>query len=182
MQISVTFRHMDASDSVRAYIEEKLARIKKYLDEPIDAQAVVGVAKKIRHRVEVTLQAKGITIKGSDETNDMYAAVDAVVDKIERQVKRYKEKIKRHKPMSGRERQVQKTILAPESFEEGQEGPVIIRQASFSIKPMSIDEAVMQMDLLHKDFLVFSDDRSEEISVIYRRSDGNYGLIVPQAK
>ncbi|MBN1141737.1 MAG: ribosome-associated translation inhibitor RaiA [Deltaproteobacteria bacterium] len=182
MQISVTFRHMEASDSIRAYLEEKLARIKKYLDEPIDAQAVVGVAKKIRHRVEVTLQAKGIMIKGSEETNDMYAAVDAVVDKIERQVKRYKEKIKRHKPMSGRERQVQKTILAAESFEEGQEGPIIIRQASFPIKPMSVDEAVMQMDLLHKDFLVFSDDRSEEINVVYRRSDGNYGLIVPQAK
>jgi len=181
MQISVTFRHMEASDAIRAYIEEKLVRIKKYIDEPIDAQAVVGVSKKIRHSVEVTLQAKGILIKGSEETNDMYAAVDAVVDKIERQVKRYKEKIKRHKPVSGRERQVQKTILAAESFEEGQEQPIVIRQANFPIKPMSVEEAAMQMDLLDKMFLVFTDDQSEEINVIYRRSDGNFGLIVPQS-
>jgi putative sigma-54 modulation protein len=182
MQIAVTFRHMETSDPIRAYVEEKLSRVKKYIEEPIDAQVVLSVAKKIRHSAEVTIVAKGITIKGSEETNDMYAAVDNVVDKIERQLKRYKEKIKEHKPLTGRERQVEKTVLAAESFEEGGGEPVIIRSRSFPIKPMSVEEAVMQMDLLHKDFLVFTDDASEEINVVYRRRDGNYGLIVPQGK
>lgn len=180
MQIAVTFRHMEASDPLRAYAEEKLERVKKYIDEPIDAQVVMSVEKKIRHRAEVALVAKGITIKGSEETNDMYAAVDAVVDKIERQLKRYKEKIKNHKPASGRERQVQKTVFAAESIDEGQGERAIIRSHSFPVKPMSVEEAVMQMDLLHKDFLVFTDDESEAINVVYRRKDGNYGLIIPQ--
>ena len=182
MQIAVTFRHMETSDPVRAYVEEKLDRVKKYIDEPIDAQVVVSVEKKIRHRAEVNLVAKGITIKGSEETNDMYAAIDAVVDKIERQLKRYKENLKKHKPLSGRERQVQKTVLAAESIDEGAEQPVIVRTNRFSVKPMSVEEAVMQMDLLHKEFLVFTDDKTEEINVVYRRKDGNYGLIAPESK
>jgi putative sigma-54 modulation protein len=173
---------METSDPVRTYAEEKLARVKKYIDEPIDAQVSLSVEKKIRHRAEVMLVAKGITIKGSEETNDMYAAIDNVVDKIERQLKRYKEKIKEHKPLTGRERQVQKTVLAAESFDQGQGQPVIIRSDSFSVKPMAVEEAVMQMDLLHKDFLVFTDSQSAEINVVYRRKDGNYGLIVPQTK
>jgi putative sigma-54 modulation protein len=182
MQIAVMFRHMDTSEPVRAYVEEKLSRVKKYIEEPIDAQVALSVEKKIRHKVEVTIVAKGITIKGSEETNDMYAAVDNVVDKIERQLKRYKEKIKEHKPLTGRERQVEKSVLAAESIDEGMGEPVIIRSRSFPVKPMSVEEAVMQMDLLNKEFLVFTDSTSEEINVVYRRRDGNYGLIVPQAK
>jgi putative sigma-54 modulation protein len=173
---------MEASEPVRAYLEEKVSRIKKYIEEPIDAQAVLSVSKKIRHSAEVTIVAKGITIKGSEETNDMYAAIDAVVDKLERQLKRYKEKLKNHKPLPGAARQVEKTILAAESIDEGTGEPVIIRSQSFSIKPMAVEEAVMQMDLLNKEFLVFTDATSEEINVVYRRKDGNYGLIVPERK
>jgi len=181
MQVAATFRHMEVSAPVRDYLQEKLARVKKYIDEPIDAQAVLSVEKKIRHRAEVTLVAKGITIKGTETTSDMYAAIDAVVDKIERQLKRYKERLKRHKPLSGRERQVQKSVLAAESVDEDTvQEPVIVRSHSFPVKPMSVEEAVMQMDLLHKDFLVFTNDQNEDINVVYRRKDGNYGLIEPQ--
>lgn len=182
MQIAVTFRHMEVSEPVRAYVEEKLSRVKKYIEEPIDAQVALSVEKKIRHSAEVTIVAKGITIKGSEETNDMYAAIDLVVDKIERQLKRYKEKIKAHKPSPERGREVQKTVIAAESIEEGTGQPTIIRTRSFPVKPMSVEEAVMQMDLLHKDFLVYTDSTSEEINVVYRRKDGNFGLIVPQSK
>ena len=178
MQITTTFRHMEPSDALKSYAEEKLDRVKKYIDEPIVAQVFLTV-EKIRHMAEVTLTAKGITIKASEETNDMYAAVDAVVDKIERQMRRYKERIKAHKPSTDtRERQVQKSIVAAESIEQSRE-PVVIKTKTFSIKPMSVEEAVMQMDLLHKDFLVFTDAATEHINVIYRRKDGNYGLIEP---
>jgi len=181
MQITVTFRHMESSEPVRAYVEEKLAKVKKYIDEPVEAQVVLSVEKKIRHKTEVTLGAKGITIKASDETQDMYAAIDGVLDKIERQLKRYKDKIKNHKPDTvGRERMVAKTIYAAESIDEGHPEPTIIKTDSFQVKPMSVEEAVMQMDLLDKEFLVFTDSTSEAINVVYRRKDGNYGLIVPQ--
>jgi putative sigma-54 modulation protein len=109
----------------------------------------------------------------------MYAAIDAVVDKIERQLRRYKERIKDHKPApDALERQVRKSIVEAESIEQ-RRTPVVIRTKTFSIKPMSVEEAVMQMDLLHKDFLVFTDSTTDAINVIYRRKDGNYGLIEP---
>ncbi|BCR05487.1 ribosomal subunit interface protein [Desulfuromonas versatilis] len=180
MQIDVTFRHMETSEPLRAYADEKLARVKKYIDEPIDVQVVLSVEKKIRHKAVVTMNAKGIGIKASEETNDMYAAIDAVLDKIERQLKRYKEKIKNHKPEAGRGREIRKTVFAAESVEEGAVEPVIIRSNSFQVKPMAVEEAVMQMDLLEKEFLVFTDSATEEINVVYRRKDGNYGVIVPQ--
>ncbi|MBN2645173.1 MAG: ribosome-associated translation inhibitor RaiA [Desulfuromonadaceae bacterium] len=180
MQIAVTFRHMDSSDPLRTYAEEKLARVNKYIEEPIDAQVVLTVEKKIRHNAEVALVAKGITIKASAEAEDMYAALDDVVDKIERQLKRYKEKLKSHTPRKGRARNVTKTVIEAASIDLGAPEPKIVKTQSFPVKPMSIDEAVMQMDLLDKDFLVFTDDATEEVNVIYRRKDGNYGLIVPQ--
>jgi putative sigma-54 modulation protein len=179
MQIPTTFRHLDPSDPLKSYAEEKLERVNKYIDEPVVAQVFMTV-EKIRHCAEVTITAKGITIKASEETNDMYSAIDAVVDKIERQLRRYKERIKKHKPASeSLARQVKKTVVAAESIDQQQE-PVVIRTNTFSIKPMSVDEAVMQMDLLHKDFLVFTDAVTDSISVVYRRKDGNYGLIEPQ--
>jgi putative sigma-54 modulation protein len=181
MQVAVTFRHMESSEPLRSYAEEKLPRVKKYIDEPVEAQVVLSVEKKIRHKAEVTLAAKGITIKAAEQTEDMYAAIDGVLDKLERQLKRYKDKIKRHKPLTGRERQMAKTVFAAQSIDEGHPEPVIIKSNTFQVKPMSVEEAVMQMDLLEKDFLVFTDSNSAEINVVYRRKDGNYGLIVPQS-
>jgi len=179
MQIITTFRHMEPSEALKSYAEEKLERVKKYIDEPIAVQVFLTV-EKIRHSAEVTITAKGITIKAAEETNDMYASVDAVSDKIERQLRRFKERIKAHKPSSDtRERLVQKSIVEAQSIEESNE-PVIIKTKSFSMKPMSVEEAVMQMELLHKDFLVYTEASTENINVVYRRKDGNYGLIAPE--
>lgn len=179
MQVTTTFRHMEQSDSLKSYAEEKLERVAKYIDEPISAQVYFSVEKKIRHIVEIVISAKGVNTKASEATNDMYAAIDAVIDKIERQLKRYKEKIKAHKPNGDeRGRQISKKIFQAESIEANIE-PVVIRTKTETAKPMSVDEAVMQMDLLHKDFIVFTDSVNGEIHVLYRRKDGNYGLIEP---
>lgn len=180
MQITTTFRHMEQSDALKSYAEEKLDRVAKYIDEPITAQVYFAVEKKIRHIVEIVIVAKGVSTKASEATNDMYAAIDAVIDKIERQLKRYKEKIKAHKPNGeDRGRQFSKIIFEAESIEASTE-PVIIRTQTETAKPMSVEEAVMQMDLLHKDFIVFTDAVNNDISVMYRRKDGNFGLIEPQ--
>jgi len=171
---------MEQSDALKAYAEEKLERVVKYIYEPINAQVYFTVEKKIRHIVEIVITARGISTKASDATNDMYAAIDAVIDKIERQLKRYKEKIKAHKP-SGDEhgRQISKKVFQGDSIEENAE-PVVIYTKIETAKPMSVEEAVMQMDLLHKDFLVYTDALSSGIKVLYRRKDGNFGLIEPQ--
>ncbi|HEY4744888.1 MAG TPA: ribosome-associated translation inhibitor RaiA [Desulfuromonadaceae bacterium] len=180
MLVTTTFRHMEQSDALKSYAEEKLERVAKYIDAPINAQIYFTVEKKIRHIVEIVITAKGVNTKAAEATNDMYAAVDAVIDKIERQLKRYKEKIKAHKP-NGEERgrQISKKIFQAESIESSAE-PVVIRTKTETAKPMSVDEAVMQMDLLHKDFIVFTDSVNNELSVLYRRKDGNFGLIEPQ--
>ena len=180
MQVTTTFRHMEQSDALKTYAEEKLDRVAKYIDEPINVQVYFTVEKKIRHIVEIVIVAKGISTKASEATNDMYAAIDAVIDKIERQLKRYKEKIKAHKPSGDeRGRQFSKKIFEAESIETNSE-PVVIKTQTETAKPMSIEEAVMQMDLLHKDFIVFTDSINNDISVMYRRKDGNFGLIEPQ--
>ena len=182
MQIAVTFRHMESSDALRDYVEEKLARVKKYIDEPIDAQVVLSVQKKIHHRAEVTMVAKGLTMKSEEDKEDMYAAIDLMVDKIERQLKRYKEKLKSHKGSPVGQKQSPEAPEVAVEPDDADGSPEIIRDHSRFIKPMSVEEAVMQMDLLGKEFLVFTEDNSEQMNVVYRRKDGNYGLIVPPEK
>ncbi len=180
MQVTMTFRHMEQSDALKAYAEEKLERVEKYIDGPINAQVYFSVEKKIRHIVEIVINSRGISTKASDATNDMYAAIDAVIDKIERQLVRYKEKIKAHKPNGDEHgRQLSKKIYEAESIEAGTNS-VVIKTTTETAKPMSVEEAVMQMDLLHKDFIVFTDADSSDINVLYRRKDGNFGLIEPQ--
>ncbi|ACD95881.1 ribosome hibernation-promoting factor, HPF/YfiA family [Trichlorobacter lovleyi] len=179
MQVSTTFRHMEQSEALKSYAEEKLERVAKYIDEPISAQVYFTV-EKIRHIVEIVISGRGITTKASEATNDMYAAVDAVLDKIERQLKRYKEKLKDHKPAGENNgRTMSKKVFQAEGLETNAE-PVVITTKTETAKPMAVEEAVMQMDLLHKDFLVFTDATSNEINVLYRRKDGNFGLIEPQ--
>ena len=180
MQVTMTFRHMEQSDALKAYAEEKLERVTKYIDSPINVQVYFSVEKKIRHIVEIVINSKGISTKASEATHDMYASIDAVIDKIERQLVRYKEKIKAHKPNGDEHgRQLSKRIFEADSIEASTDS-VVIKTTTETAKPMSVEEAVMQMDLLHKDFIVFTDADSSEINVLYRRKDGNYGLIEPQ--
>ena len=179
MQVSVTFRRIDASDTLRNYAHEKLNRIKKYIEDPIEAHVVLSV-EKFRHIAEVSINANGLRINGQEETGDMYSAIDMVVDKVEAQIKKYREKLKKRKSDGGTKPLVMKmNILAGESFEEDS-GPEVIKTKQINAKPMDIDEAVMQMDLANSEFLVFTNARTQNINVIYRRRDGNYGLIEPE--
>jgi putative sigma-54 modulation protein len=169
---------METSDAVRSYAEEKLQRVKKYLPDPINVHVILSV-EKIRHTAEISIVTNGLTIYAEDETLDMYSAIDAVLDKIERQVRKYKDKIQRKKAHhSSQHPGIKMQVLSSESFEPEHE-PMIVKNKNFFAKPMSIDEAAMQMDLMHNDFLVFTNANSDNINVIYRRKDGNYGLIEP---
>ena len=181
MQVSVTFRKIDASDTLRNYAREKLYRIKKYVEDPIEAYVVLSV-EKFRHIAEVSINADGLRLNGQEETGDMYSAIDMVVDKVESQIKKYRHRLKKRKSDGGPKPLVMRmNVLASESFEEDQE-PQIIKTKQINAKPMDIDEAVMQMELANSEFLVFTNAKTEAINVIYRRRDGNYGLIEPENK
>ncbi len=179
MQLSVTFRNMEPSEALKNYVQERTARLTKYIDHPLDSQVTLTV-QKFRQIADVVINANGIRIAGQESNEDMYAAIDLVMDKIERQMKKYKERIRKHKPAPGREIRWKREIYEPESFEEDRE-PVVIRTENYFVKPMSVDEAAMQMELSQQDFLVFNNASTQTVNVLYRRKDGNYGLIVPQS-
>jgi putative sigma-54 modulation protein len=176
MQISVTFRNMETSDALKAYAAEKLERLKKYLDEPLDIQVVLS-KNKYRNGAEVKMVSRGIVMRGEENTEDMYSSIDLVVDKIERQARKYKDKIRAYKAVSlGEEIRVRHEVLDQASLDEDRI-PKIIQSQEFSAKPMSVEEAVMQMDLMSNDFLVFMNSGTKDVNVVYRRKDGNIGLI-----
>lgn len=178
MQVSVTFRKIEASDTLRSYAEDKLYRVKKYVEDPIDAHVVLSV-EKFRHIAEVSVDANGLRLNGVEETEDMYSAIDMAVDKIESQIKRYRQKLKKRKSdASSKDLVMRRDALAGESLEESEE-PQVIKTKQVYVKPMDPDEALMQMNLVNSEFLVFTNAKTQTINVIYRRKDGNYGLIEP---
>ena len=177
MNLNITFRHVEPSAALKDYAVEKVDRLKKYFDGLVEGHVVLG-QEKIRHLAEVTLQANGLRINAKEENADFYSAIDNVVDKLERQLVRYKEKLKRHKPLTNRERRsLQEKVYAYESFEEAT--PRVIQTEHYATHPMSVDEAVMQMDLTDRAFVVFT-DQDDKVKVVYRREDGHYGLIEPE--
>jgi putative sigma-54 modulation protein len=185
MQLNITFRHMDPIDSLKDYAREKVDRVNKYLDRAGDAHVVLSLERHLHH-ADITIHSGGWVLRGREKSEDMYASIDLAMDKIERQLRRYKERLKHH---HGRERvhhrqdllnQVRvryDVVSVPEPEKESVEGPRIIRTNEFLARPMNVDEAVMQMDLMNNDFIVFSNAATREINVVYRRKDGHYGLI-----
>ncbi|MGA7875366.1 MAG: ribosome-associated translation inhibitor RaiA [Desulfoferrobacter sp.] len=176
MQISVTFRHIEPSVALREYAEDKISRIKKHVEEPIEAHVVLSV-EKFRHIAEATIKANGMGFKGSEETDDMYSAIDTLADTIESQVRKNKEKFRGRKSTNST-REVA-TAMAAESAEEARidRETRVIRTEQVYAKPMDLDEAVMQLDISSGEFMVFTNRHTNRINVLYRRKDGNYGLI-----
>ncbi|MFQ5870241.1 MAG: ribosome hibernation-promoting factor, HPF/YfiA family [Candidatus Zixiibacteriota bacterium] len=171
MKIIITGRHLEMDEKMRSYAEKKLHKAETYFDRIIEAHMILS-AEKHRRIAEVTLNAKRVTFHAEEETEDIYASIDGVMEKVDTQVRRYKEKLSDRKHRS-------KEVTS--SVEEGSEtGPRIIKVNKFAPKPMTTQEAVMQMMLLGDDFLVFSNSRTNQVNVVYMRKDGNYGWIEPE--
>jgi putative sigma-54 modulation protein len=177
MDITVTFRHMEPIESLKLYAEEKISKINKYLDSPLEAHIVMTV-EKFRHQADVTVSLNGTLIKGVEETGDMYSAIDQVMDKIEKQVKRHLSKIRRRRSENKKSENRSMREEADETAALAQEEPVIEVEKMIA-KPMDPEEAAMQLNLSKQDFLVFRNAKTMEINVIYRRGDGNLRLIEP---
>jgi putative sigma-54 modulation protein len=177
MQTSVTFKNLDSSDTLRSYVQEKLDRFDRLLDNPAEANVVLSV-EKFRHMAEINISGDRLTINGKEETIDMYSAIDMVLDKLEKQIKKSKEKIRERR--SGAKTR-NRDMLAEEINlpEEELERQIKIKYIEY--KPMHVEEAALQMDLLDNNFLVFTNARSDRVNVLYRRKDGHYGLIQPNS-
>lgn len=185
MRLEISARHMEITDALKTHVESRLQKLKAHFDRVIDVNVVLGVEKH-RHLAEITLHANGIRIHGREATGDMYGSVDAVVDKLEKQVRKYKDRINRYQPRKGKETaEYHHHILeyAGESG-EGLEGDDarhrVIRREKLPMKPMNVEEASMQLELVDEPFLVFSNADTQQLNVIYSRNDGTFGLIEPQ--
>lgn len=177
MQTSVTFKNLDPSDNLKTYVTDKLNRFDKLLDNPAEASVVLSV-EKFRHIAEINIIGDRLNINGREETNDMYPAIDMVLDKLEKQIKRGKQKI-RNRRAGAKTKGLD--MAFPEVAAGGGDRTREILVENIEYKPMDVDEAVMQMDLIDDNFLVFTDARTERVNVLYRRKNGDYGLIQPRS-
>lgn len=179
--VKVTGRHLQITEAISDYCTRKIEGL--HLDYPkiIEAHVILEVAK-YRHSAEVVLVCSNhITIEACEETDDMYAAIDAVVDKVQRQMRKYKTRLMRkHRPRKEMVQHLEEHVLDSEPVEEAEhnEHP-IVRTERYPMKPMFVDEAVLQMEMSHRQFLVFFNAKNSRVNVLYRRKGSGFGLIEP---
>jgi putative sigma-54 modulation protein len=174
VQLRVKGRGVEVTDALRSYAEKRLGRLERQLPDPqIELQLSAENNPSIRdsHVAEATVRTKGPVLRARESSHDMRASIDQLVDKLERQVTRYREK-------RGRRRRASRQ--APEEGIPMSEEPQIVRTKQFTVKPMTAEEAVLQLELVGHDFFVFRNADSGEVNVVYRRRQGGYGLIEPQ--
>ena len=176
MQTSFTFRNMEAGEWLKDYVSKKLARIERYIDKPVSAQVILSV-EKFRHVAEIKLSARNITLQGKEEAKEMTLAVDNVIDKIERQMKKYKGKTRNHKDVASMGENMGPGEPSAEEYDEYDENPEVVETRKVVLKPMSLEDAILEMDESRNRFVIYRDSSSESVSVIYRRDDGKYVLI-----
>ncbi|MFP4193561.1 MAG: ribosome hibernation-promoting factor, HPF/YfiA family [Desulfosalsimonas sp.] len=182
MQTTVTFKNLDPSDHLKNYVTTKLDRFDKLLDNPAEAHVVLSV-EKIRHIAEIRLKGDRLNIVCKEKSSDMYSSIDLALDKLEKQLKKQKAKIKDRRQGGRGEDKNPRPAAEPVPQEpafEDNSGPRVIVQ-NLEYKPMDVEEATMQMELISDSFLVFTNARTNQINVLYRRNDGDLGLIQPVA-
>lgn len=177
MQTSVRFKNIAPSDTLKSYVRDKLDRLDKYLYNPAEANVVLSV-EKFRHIAEINIIGDRLNINGKEETEDMYSSIDMILDKLESQIKKSKQKSKQKRSglKTGTKPLMAEAPSGPD--EDPVKGQVVIRNIEY--KPMDIDEAVLQMGLVDNNFLVFTNAKTGRVNVLYRRKDGNFGLIQPR--
>lgn len=198
MQFAVTFRHMEPTEALKAYAKERMERVRKYLPDPIACHVVLSTERH-NHRIDVTFQLhNGLSVAGHETTENMYSSIDLCIAKIERQVRKYKGKLE------GMKARPHHVVAMPwshsivnEAFQgigeapgDGatapEQGPTdtgplpefkVVKTEKFHAQPMSVADAIVQMNLSNEAFLVFRRDEDDGIAVVYKRGDGSYGLI-----
>ena len=172
MKFTIHGKKLKVTEALKSYIEEKIGRLDKYFQNPENISANVLMRLSGNNQVvEVTINTHGLILRGEEANKDLYASIDLVTDKIERQIRKNKTKI--HKKIS------KETIRDFSEFEstEKEENKIVVKRKIIDMKPMSEEEAILQMDLIDHDFFVYKDEDTNNVKVIYKRKDGDYGVI-----
>jgi putative sigma-54 modulation protein len=179
MRLQVKGKNLEVSESIRTYAERKLGKLEKKLPAPTRVELELAVERNAsiaaNHVAEATIWTKGPTLRAREASSDMKASIDQLVEKLERQVIRYRDKRRRR---AARDDGGPPMDAPPTTAEE--RGPTIVKVKQFAVKPMTPEEAVLQLELIGHDFFVFQNADTGELNVVYRRRDGNYGHIEPQ--
>jgi putative sigma-54 modulation protein len=176
MKVKIIGKNIEITEALKNIIEKKISRFDKYFSPDIVAQTTLGVQKN-RHTIEVTIPFNGVVLRAEEQNEDMYISLDIVIDKLEGQIRKHKTKLEKRN--HGTSLKFQGIPLYSNS-EEGDTDPKIVKTKKFAFKPMSAEEAVLQMELVGHSFFVYMSDVTSEVHVVYKRKDGNYGLIEPE--
>ncbi len=171
MDISISFRHITPDETLKRYVEDKLSRLQKYVETSLDVHVVLSIERTYRQRVDVMFTLNGAIINAHEVMTDMYAAVDRIVDKLEVRLKKYRDKVKRFREY----REAGRPQVTTAKREE--EGARIFVAKPVDAKPMDPEEAAMQLQASGNNFIIFRDIERDNVCVMYKRKDGNYGLI-----
>lgn len=174
MKVNIHGKNIRISNYLSDLVEKKISKLDRFFPEDSEAQVKLTVEKN-RHICEVSIPYASATIRAKDVSGDMYASIDAVVEKLEKQVVHYRTKLEK------RHRQPTSVDLPQDSALHEEEERKVVRTKTFDLKPMSVEEAALQMQVLDHDFFVFFNDAADQINVLYLRDDGNLGLIQPAA-
>lgn len=183
MKFNIRGENIEVTGAIRDYVEKKISKLERYFDEPIASEVHVNLSVyNDEQRIEVTVPMKDLLLRGEVQHLDLYAAIDLVVDKLERQIRKYKTKINRKARQNGapkHEFAKMENQAINNELDSNDDDFEIVRTKRFNLKPMDPEEAILQMDMLGHEFFVFTNDKSGESNVVYRRKDGKYGLIEP---
>lgn len=176
MNIVITGKNIEVSDYLRGVVEKKAKKLARYFKPDTDMHVTLSIEKS-RHIAEVTIMFDSIVLRGEEATGDMYSSIDVVLKKLERQMRKHRTKLEKRLKEDAFEAETVYDYYEAQDSED--ETPHVVRNKRFVARPMDIDDAIMQMELLGHSFFVFRNSRDNEVNVLYRRSDGNYGLIEP---
>jgi putative sigma-54 modulation protein len=184
MQVNITFRHLEPTEALKSHVKGRVEHVQRYIDRASEAHAVLHV-ENLDHHAEITVKAGRFLLRGTARSPDMYQSIDAAADRIERQLKKHKEKLyshhkNGHTPLEYTPLDVRHDVL---DMLEHPERPShrVVKSTQFQAKPMTLDEAVLQLELLDVRFYVFQNAKDRSVNVVYRRDDGSFGLIEAKA-
>jgi putative sigma-54 modulation protein len=176
MQVNITFRHLESTEALKSHAKDKVENIQRYVDRPGEAHVVLYV-ENLEHHADINLKAGPFHLRGEAKSEDMYASIDLATDKIQKQLKKHKEKLKNHKfappPEGWQPLDVRHEVFDLDKHPRDR----VVKSSDFQAKPMTLDEAILQMDLLNSQFYVFQNLKDRAVNIVYRRDDGNLGLI-----
>lgn len=179
LNFNIRGENVEVTPAIREYVETKIEKVERYFNEDVNANANVNlkVYNDKQTKVEVTIPMKNVTLRAEEHHNDMYAAIDLIVEKLERQIRKHKTKVNR----KYRDRESVGVYFAQEQAEQNdpatEEEYTVVRTKQFDLKPMDQEEAILQMNLLGHDFYIYTDAESNNTNIVYKRKDGKYGLI-----